>query len=176
MGYVTEAFIFSYLGLTFFSYSKLNFSPQLFFVELGVILFGRFMGTVVMMSIFKCCGYEHNLNLKELVFICYAGLIRGAIAFGLVLTLDDRLPNRDVIVTTSLTLVVFTTVTFGSTCGILQKVLFKEVEEAADGCCEYDQKPARGPIINMHTGQEVDMSSVDLSNSDSSYQRMLHPN
>jgi hypothetical protein len=53
-------------------------------------------------------------------------MIRGAIAFGLVLRIDSKeFKNRGVIVTTSLSLVVFTTVVFGSTVGLLQKCLFK---------------------------------------------------
>lgn len=79
------------------------------------------------------CGYEKSstqpVTLKEMIFIWYAGLIRGAIAFGLVLRLpkDDTLcPNRDVIVTTCLALVVCTTIVFGSTVGLLGACLFRE--------------------------------------------------
>jgi len=53
-------------------------------------------------------------------------MIRGAIAFGLVLRIDPSFKNRDVIITTSLSLVVFTTVVFGSILGPLQKKLFPE--------------------------------------------------
>lgn len=60
-----------------------------------------------------------NFTWKELIFIWYAGLVRGAIAFGLVLRIDDGVPNRSVIVTTTLALVVITTIFFGSTIGIL---------------------------------------------------------
>ena len=56
-------------------------------------------------------------------------MIRGAIAFGLVLRIDKQFANRDVIVTTSLLLVIFTTVFFGSMLGVLQKFLFGETEK-----------------------------------------------
>ncbi len=59
-------------------------------------------------------------------------MIRGAIAFGLVLRIDKKFKNRDVIVTTSLALVVFTTVVFGSTVSLLQRCLFKEEQEGDD--------------------------------------------
>ena len=56
-------------------------------------------------------------------------MIRGAIAFGLVLRIDGAaFKNRDVIVTTSLSLVVFTTVVFGSTVGLLSHVFFDQDE------------------------------------------------
>ena len=46
-------------------------------------------------------------------------MIRGAVAFGLVLRIDDGVVNKPVIVTTSLSLVVFTTVVLGSTVSTL---------------------------------------------------------
>lgn len=67
------------------------------------------------------------MSFKELIFVWYAGMIRGAIAFGLVLRIDGtQYKNRDVIVTTSLALVVFTTVFYGSTVGMLSKCLFND--------------------------------------------------
>ena len=51
-------------------------------------------------------------------------MIRGAIAFGLVLRVDKSVTNRSVILTTCLTLVVFTTVFLGATVGLVQKCLF----------------------------------------------------
>ena len=119
LGYATEAFVFAYLGLTFFSYQNLKWSPHLFLFELLIIFFGRGLGTIGLVGLLKCC-YDAKISLKELIFIWYAGMIRGAIAFGLVLRIDgNTFKNRDVIVTTSLSLVVFTTVVFGSTVGIL---------------------------------------------------------
>ena len=52
-------------------------------------------------------------------------MIRGAVAFGLVLRIDNHVVNRSVIVTTSLTLVIFTTIFLGSTVATINKVLFK---------------------------------------------------
>ena len=126
MGFIAEAFVFGYLGLTFFTFYEMKWSPDLFFTEIVVIILGRILGTLGLMSIAKMCGFvEKNINFKELVFIWYAGMIRGAIAFGLVLRIDNSFENRGVIVTTSLSLVIFTTVFYGSTVGILAKCLFK---------------------------------------------------
>ena len=79
----------------------------------------------------KLFGYEKNhpqpLTFKELFFIFYAGLMRGAIAFGLVLKIQPDFPDREVIVTTCLTLVVFTTVIFGSTTNLLGKCLLPKI-------------------------------------------------
>lgn len=79
------------------------------------------------------------MTFKQVIFICYAGLIRGAIAFGLVLQLDNHLiaddNKRNVITTTALTLVISTTIIFGSTMPLVQKLLVPPKEEEAH---EYD--------------------------------------
>jgi Sodium/hydrogen exchanger family len=76
-------------------------------------------------------GYKSGIRFKDLVFISYAGMIRGAVAFGLVLRIDESVANRSVIVTTSLSLVVITTVVLGSTVATVQNCLFKKEQEAA---------------------------------------------
>lgn len=80
---------------------------------------GRCIGTIGLMAFMKMLGYKSDLTLRELIFVWYAGMIRGAIAFGLVLRISPKYDNRDVIVTTCLSLVVFTTVFYGSTVGLL---------------------------------------------------------
>ena len=110
-----------------FSYSEFDWSPQLFGVELCVILIGRGFGSLGLVYLFKCCRYDAGLTIKELIFIWYAGMIRGAIAFGLVLRISgSKFDNKPVIVTTSLCLVIFTTVFCGSTVGMLQRCLWPE--------------------------------------------------
>jgi hypothetical protein len=49
------------------------------------------------------------------VFISYAGMIRGSVAFALVLRIDESVTHKSVIVTTSLFLVNFTTIFLGGT-------------------------------------------------------------
>ena len=62
-------------------------------------------------------------------------MIRGAIAFGLVLKIPvDKAvnPHRGIIVTTTLALVIITTVLFGSFMPVVQKCLFNEELEDMD--------------------------------------------
>ena len=140
LGFIAEGFVFSYLGLTFFSYRTLPFSPSLIAIEFGIIMFGRAMATMGLIGVLKLCKYEKNhpnpVTFKELLFIWYAGLIRGAIAFGLVLRIDRSFEARNLIVTTCLSLVLISTIIFGSTVGLLSACLFpadspaeEEVEE-----------------------------------------------
>ena len=74
-------------------------------------------------------GYKSGINLRELIFISYAGMIRGAVAFGLVLRINEDIESRSVIVTTSLVLVAFTTVVNGSTVAVILRILFGKVTE-----------------------------------------------
>ena len=83
--------------------------------EAIIIVIGRFTGTIGVIKFLELFGYKSGISLKELVFMSYAGLIRGAVAFGLVLRIDLSVDNRPVIVTTALVLVVVTTVVLGST-------------------------------------------------------------
>jgi len=133
LAFIAEGFVFSYLGLTFFSYKQFPWSYQLILVLMLAILVGRAFGSIGLIYSLKLCGYEKNnpnrLTFKELVFIWYAGMIRGAIAFGLVLKIEDHVTNKKLITTTCLALVVFTTVVCGSTVGLLSECLFGSEEK-----------------------------------------------
>ena len=139
------------------------FSYELIQIECVIIMTGRLLGTLGLIGVLKCFGYEKDhptpVTFQELLFIWYAGMIRGAIAFGLVLRIGSEFENRNVIVTTCLTLVLFTTIVFGSTVGLLSKCLFR--------------KPSQD--LNAHEIQAEDdnssVSSVDTARSD-----LIHPN
>lgn len=132
LAFLAEGFVFSYLGLTFFSYKSFPWSYQLILVLMLAILIGRAVGSIGLIYTLKLCCYERDnpnrLTFKELIFIWYAGMIRGAIAFGLVLRIDESVPAKKLITTTCLTLVVFTTIAFGSTVGVLGSCLFGDDE------------------------------------------------
>lgn len=113
------------------------------------------------------------MTVRELIFIWYAGMIRGAIAFGLVLRIDKGYLNREVIVTTSLSLVIFTTVVFGSTVGVVQKCLFDKKSN------DFKSTGAGVTVLQISENEKPEdegFESVDLSESDSEYERILHPN
>lgn len=90
-------------------------------------------------------GYKSGIRLKDLVFISYAGMIRGSVAFGLVLRVDPTVVNRSVIVTTSLFLVNLTTIVLGSTVATVQYVLFGK-EMAAKKAADL---AAKGSDVNL---------------------------
>ena len=63
---------------------------MLFGIELMVIIFGRLLGTVGLVLFLRLFGYKQEMSFKELIFVWYGGMIRGAIGFGLVLRIDGN--------------------------------------------------------------------------------------
>ena len=46
IGYAVEAFVFGYLGITFFAYMEFDWSWQLFIAEAIIVIAGRFIATI----------------------------------------------------------------------------------------------------------------------------------
>jgi len=55
--------------------------------------------------------------------------MKGAIAYGLVLRVNSNFANREIIVTTAVTLIIATTIIFGSTSGFMARVLLNKQDE-----------------------------------------------
>ena len=124
--------MFGYLGLSYFSVIEMDWSWSFILVEMLICIVARFMGTVCLLYMTAMCKHKRQISFKQVLFICYAGLIRGAIAFGLVLKLDNTLVKQEnlaVITTTALTLVVSSTLIFGSTMQMVQRVLIPPLSD-----------------------------------------------
>lgn len=87
----------------------------------AIIIVGRFIAVLTAHGIFKACCKMKDVDVNELLFITYGGMIRGAIAFGLVLKIDDTevdgetvFRERGCVITTTLACVIITTVGFGT--------------------------------------------------------------
>jgi len=91
IGFGFEAFVFAYLGISFFSYIDGDWSYSFILVEMVICIVARFAGTICLLFFLAMLGHKRQLTFKEVLFCCYAGLIRGAIAFGLVLKLNKNL-------------------------------------------------------------------------------------
>jgi NhaP-type Na+/H+ or K+/H+ antiporter len=120
IGFAAEAFVFVYIGLTAFSYNDKEWSLMFCVGEIIVAALCRFIAVMGTLYGFKFF-FKHKvqLNFQEVIFTCFAGMIRGAIAFGLVLKLDQSLPNRDVLITSMLMVVIVTTCLYGTVVPIL---------------------------------------------------------
>jgi hypothetical protein len=125
LGLMVEGGIFCFLGLTFWSYRSNRWSTSLISSQLVIIIIGRAAGTLGVFYLSNALRKKQSsaLSFNEVFYIFYSGLMRGSIAFGLVLKISDDFPDRDIIITTSLTLIVVTTLIFASTTGAVRRWL-----------------------------------------------------
>ena len=150
-GSAAEGIVFTYIGLCVFTYAAdssvesaadREWSISFILWMTGIIIVGRIMGVGISHALFNMCSKTSDITCRELMFIMYGGMIRGAIAFGLVLKLPDdasKFKERGVIVTTTLTVVIITVLGFGSFMPIAQKILVPaKVEDAAEQFDEPD--------------------------------------
>lgn len=152
-GAVAEGLVFAYIGLCLFTYmneanpdmaKKMESNWSLSFIGFmaPVIVLGRLLSVYLADLLFRPCS-SSKLSFKELTFISYGGMIRGAIAFGLVLKIppdnehEQLFPERDVLITTTLSLVIITTLFFGTFMNLAQKFLVSpkvlDKEDVFDG-------------------------------------------
>ena len=127
MGYMAEATVFGFVGII----SAKELTSKYYCIEFAALMFvvvivGRFAAVYTSYFVFSCCkgSPENRLSFKQLTFIAYAALIRGAIAFGLSQEItpksfaksesekDTRL-DVETVQTTILMLIISTTVIIG---------------------------------------------------------------
>ena len=113
---LAEAFVFVYLGLTAVHYFQVAFSWNFMLFELVVVVVGRFVsvyGVCILMELFHVSNFK--LSFVERGICSCSGTIRGAIAFGLSISIVSKSElNRDILLSTTLSLVFISTIVFGA--------------------------------------------------------------
>jgi len=166
--------------MTFFAYQEFPWSISLSLYLMPIIIVGRFAGTLGLVKFFDLFGYGSGIRTIEVFFMGFAGLIRGAIAFGLVLRLDGGLPNRELIVTTALTIVVGTTIFFGSLVGLISGLTKEDAPvEASSGEPVADKNDdaffnAERVNSEVHQGKKIVLEAV--ADDKSEHDSFKHPN
>lgn len=98
-GAFAEAFVFAYIGLCVFTYANderygthhvwsVSFIGWMCFI----VIVGRIIGVWTAHFLFRMCMKKPDITFRELLFISWGGMIRGAIAFGLVLKIPEDKP------------------------------------------------------------------------------------
>ena len=125
MGEMAESAVYAYVGIALYSTIPTWWSWSFIFLQLAIIFGGRIIGVLGTFYTCRLCCKKKTIKFNELIFITYAGMIRGAIAFALVLKIQYdgeghvKSPscyskeNYDLVVSTTLMLVMFTTLIFG---------------------------------------------------------------
>lgn len=128
LGFGAEAIVFVFVGLSITYYMELEICWMFILVEFFIIIIGRLFGVLISYYMFACCVNDNNekLSFKELLFISYAALIRGAIAFGLVTNISEEFPHKEVVESSTLILVILTTVVFGTFTKFMEKILLAD--------------------------------------------------
>ncbi|PAA64644.1 hypothetical protein BOX15_Mlig019344g1 [Macrostomum lignano] len=120
MAFLAETLVFAYLGLAIFSFSHL-LQPSLVIWCIALCLLGRAFN---IFPLSFCLNYfrQHKITLKNQLIMWFSGL-RGAIAFALAIHLDVRGETRQILVTTTLVIVLFTILVLGGSTMPLMKCL-----------------------------------------------------
>ncbi|KAL4472289.1 hypothetical protein ABPG72_011650 [Tetrahymena utriculariae] len=111
---VAESVLFIYLGISSWTYISDKSTVSFSFIGLSfIITIVARLGCIYFTSAIACLfmGKKWDLNKYELFIIWFAGLIRGAVAFALIITIQSTL--NPVITSTILFIVFFTTVFLG---------------------------------------------------------------
>ena len=125
---MAEALVFAFIGMTSVGTFMTSYiSWEFILAQLIFVVVARTLGIFISYYAFECCkGSEENkLTNREIMFIVWAAYIRGAIAFGLTMNLNEKYfgdenvtpevqaHSTEVVQSTLLSLVIITTFFFG---------------------------------------------------------------
>ncbi len=114
---VSEGFLFVYLGMSALTIKAANVNFFLIVFTLLATVFARFIGVLLPISL-QNLFVTAPLKLNEQLLIASGGSVRGAIAFGLALQIQDIfLPNEQTLKTTVQIVVLISTIVMGSGMG-----------------------------------------------------------
>ena len=113
---IAEAFVFTYLGLTLISSIQQSFCLSFIIIEFFVVICGRIFAIFGLSWILNACGVKNfHMKTSQKGIMSCAGSIRGAIAFGLAISIEtSNKLHKEILVGSTLILVFFTTIVFGA--------------------------------------------------------------
>jgi NhaP-type Na+/H+ or K+/H+ antiporter len=85
LGTCAEAGVYSYIGIALYAYIPGWWSIKFILLETGIIIIGRLASVFAIYYLFSVFFKSRTINPKELLFISWGGMIRGIIAFALIL-------------------------------------------------------------------------------------------
>ena len=130
---IAEAFVFTYLGLTLIASIQNNFCLSFLIIEFFVVIFGRIFAIFGLSFLIEKLGVKSfHMKVSQKGIMSCAGSIRGAIAFGLAISIEtSNKVHKEILVGTTLILVFFTTIVFGALMPIMIN-LMKKLDKPED--------------------------------------------
>ena len=130
---IAEAFVFTYLGLTLIASIQNNFCLSFLIIEFFVVIFGRVFAIFGLSFLIEKLGVKSfHMKLSQKGIMSCAGSIRGAIAFGLAISIEtSNKVHKEILVGTTLILVFFTTIVFGALMPVMIN-LMKKLDKPED--------------------------------------------
>ena len=124
---IAEAFVFTYLGLTLIASIQNNFCLSFLIIEFFVVICGRIFAIFGLSFLIEKLGLKNfHMKTSQKGIMSCAGSIRGAIAFGLAISIEtSNKVHKEIIVGTTLILVFFTTIVFGALMPIMINLMKK---------------------------------------------------
>ena len=135
---IAEAFVFVYLGLTLIYHIQQSLSISFIIIELIIVVFGRIVAIFGLCYIMKLLGVKSfKMKTSQKGIMSCAGSIRGAIAFGLAISIDTPNElNKEILRSTTLILVFFTTIVFGALMPFMINIM-KKLDPPEDEYSKY---------------------------------------
>ncbi|XP_059298003.1 sodium/hydrogen exchanger 1-like isoform X1 [Lycium ferocissimum] len=174
LSFIAEIFIFLYVGMDALDIEKWRFvkdspgkSVGVSATLLGLVLVGRacFVFPLSLLSNFLKRSEHDKFGLKQQVTIWWAGLMRGSVSMALAYNQFTRFghtqqPGNAVMITSTITIVLFSTVVFGLITKPLVRFLLPS-SQGVNGLISSEQSFAR-PLLTNGQDPEVEMGNVDF--------------
>ena len=167
LGAACEAAVYSYIGIGLYSLMPTAWCWPFIWLEFLIIVVGRIICVIGVFYMFRICFRAKTIAFNELCFITYAGMIRGAIAFALVLKIDASLfgeVNKIVVTTSTLAIVMITTLLFGTFMSLVQRTLVPPTIRS------------RTEYTNMGSNIGHLQPNEQKQHAESEYEEIVHPN
>nr|XP_016433777.1 PREDICTED: sodium/hydrogen exchanger 1-like isoform X2 [Nicotiana tabacum] len=177
LSFLAETFLFLYVGMDALDIEKWKFvsdSPGLSVavssILMGLILLGRaaFVFPLSFLSNLMKKSSEEKITFRQQVIIWWAGLMRGAVSMALAYNKFTRLGHTQlqdnaIMITSTITIVLFSTVVFGLMTKPLISLLLPPQRQLSTVSSDANSpKSLTAPLLGSQEGSEVDLNGQEL--------------
>ncbi len=157
LSFLAEAFVFIYLGLCSLLKDS-DWSLSLTGYSLLAVLLSRLLAisvtSLLFRALYRLTGGDYLLDVYDLLVIYFSGSIRGAIAYGLVLSVTST--HASVIKSSCLLMVLVTTILFGASMGgIIKGLLYLQHRNLRPGVLSPESDTKSDFFLPSNENREV---------------------